>query len=303
MRCAPMSAGKISSVCRSCVALWLAAVASVVGQGVGARVSSGQDDVWKGERVILIPSDYSGGATRPFLPDGRLAGREKNIGDSYRGRTGVVSEAKVAADAFGIEQRGLVVALDDSNEKVLADPASLVYIAEIEKAKAAFVGRTFWTRGPLSLYEASQPRAARSVEVSPTTKVQVTTAGPGVFGEPVELEIRLPDGRLSYFRFDQDKCVDVRFRPSCKANFQAATQFFDRDPHTMFPKWSPAIWKEIEKGLVAIGMTQEMVDAACGPTLRQPGAVIESGKLGTIYRCGPLEFLMEAGLVTKYVKQ
>jgi len=76
----------------------------------------------------------------------------------------------------------------------------------------------------------------------------------------------------------------------------------DGPARTAPPEWSAATWALIEKGQVAIGMTHEMANVACGENLVEAGAVLSATGSATIYQGCSTKFLVDGGKVTKYVE-
>jgi hypothetical protein len=91
------------------------------------------------------------------------------------------------------------------------------------------------------------------------------------------------------------------FLPACQSgNWSPEQNFFTDDPQKKFPKWKTDTWKLIRSGQVAIGMTKEMLDVACGIGLVQVGYVLSDGQSSDVYECNGRKFLVRDGKVTKY---
>ena len=265
-------------------------------------VMSREDKIrsWKGEKVALLPS--------PFLYDlfekpGGNSSFNNFIG--YYGKTGVIEDVDPQSGR-------LVIVMNGTGEKLSAkSEIGLGFVAEREMAER-FAGQTWWSRGVHDLFDPPNPpnqKLSPPVDLAPASKITVGHAEWGGFEHPILLRVRTEDGlEYVYPLHFSDNCLDSRFRVSkmserrCDQRWSPEKDFFLTDPGKAFPKWSKEIWALVRSGKVAIGMTEDMVNATCGTRLRDRGAVITSaGKVSHISRCNGTEFVMEDGKVTKYV--
>ena len=97
------------------------------------------------------------------------------------------------------------------------------------------------------------------------------------------------------FNFLYSDCVDPEDPSSLHG-------LYSEDPHKLYPRWSKAVWELIEKGEIAIGMTEKMAEVACGEPLSREGSVLSSGDVvSVIYDCHYKKFIVVNGKVARYV--
>lgn len=238
--------------------------------------STEQVATWKGEKVVVKDEGF---------------------------QTGVVM--KVGANTNSPYE--VQVQLDGTGKTITRNGFHLGFLVEFEEAKK-LTGRKVWAKGRVVLSDATNPRVPRLLEVNPGTELEIERAewSPYFFPE-ILLYTKLPSGEIGEFEVGSSGVapkgwLDSRFHPSPQRTWPVNEDLFFEDPRKLYPKWNKDIWKLIESGMVAIGMTQDMVQAACGSGLKWVGAVIE-GSVALMYECHDKRFLMDSGKVTKYVEK
>jgi hypothetical protein len=243
---------------------------------------------WKGQRVVLLPGQYIAG----LFPEGKERDYSASLPLSYLHKPGTIVEVLHPSD----KEPGLLIELDGSKERVVAKSDLFVgFEAEFQRAES-FVGKTLWTKGQLVLQEAgadpTNSNDRRYLPVAPAQNVVVSSAGWGVHWNPVFLRLTLPDGRQGDFYFGTRRCLDERFHVSSESDtavceggsWRLSTNFFEADPHRLYASWDQGIWRAVEKGIVGVGMSKEMVLVACGE-LEESGVMVVNNKSNPIYSC------------------
>lgn len=230
--------------------------------------------------------------------------------NKYAGQTGVILEAK------RVREVDIVIQLDKTVEKIVAeDDKGLGFHSELEAAKR-LVGRSLWAKSEYNtITPTSDPcRYFSKDERLPLKKLQKVTVTRVEFGDyeqPIIFFARTDDGREGQvYPLHKKTYFDEKFHEL--KNYSGASYYSEEflldDPRKLHPTWSAAVWKLIENGEVAIGMTEEMVKLACvnsmvGGKLQEDGFVLSlsGSEISTIYKCSGKRFLIEKGKVTKYV--
>lgn len=269
-----------------------------------------RNEAWKGERVRLMALE-PGSPHRFIGGDGsciRTEKRESLPNDQYAGRVGAVVEVTHPTKYSS----SLIVELSDPAQRVVVSCSeeSLGFFGEMEAARR-LVGRSFWAKGRLPLVASSDVarphRDAQRVMVKSTARATVTRVEWGDTRQAVVVCFRAQEG--------QEGCLipppfSTTARYHCDARFAVnvlskplESFFHSADPRTAHPKWSADTWTLIERGAVAVGMTREMAQLACGE-IAEAGLVLESGAASTIMECAndPQRFLVAGDRVTKLVR-
>jgi hypothetical protein len=142
-------------------------------------------------------------------------------------------------------------------------------------------------------------------------RLSVTRVEFGDYEQPVIIFAKIENGQEGQiYPFQKRTFYDEKFHGLSKySNPDYYLEYFlFEDPRKVHPTWGNAIWKLIEEGEVAIGMTEDMVKLACVDSmvngeLQGEGFVISpSGEeVSPIYKCSGRKFIVEKGKVTKYV--
>ncbi len=269
---------------------------------------------WTGERVMLVGRPFDKVNYHPYL---KPRGKSSSLRYAdYVGKTGVVTEATAAPELK------MVVRLDGSGEELeVRSPADgdVFFLAELEaarKAMAALADRPVWTKARMTLdgpetEESRRNNTSTGFPVPPLTKLAAKGADTRQDSyQPLRLSFRLEDGREGTLSMggQSGACLEPRLHLSiyggaCRKPWTAEAAFYLAAPETLFPGWSPDVWKLVRKGEVAIGMTEAMARVACGGALLEAGGVLsDDGKLAPIYWCYEKKFLVRGGKVAKYVE-
>jgi len=257
---------------------------------------------WKGEKVIILKDGLE---FIDFIYIGCKA-KDKLPRDEYAGKTGVIIES-IPESRSPDRKMAITIALDGTNEKIVfCYPSHLGFFAELEYAKS-LIGQEVWAKGKLKLSDdcSSFTKWDRGkIEVAITTKLVVTRAEWGHANRKIVLFFKTEanqEGCLADRGYFLDKYTLKELYGNLSPHYMS--QFYLQDPHKQFPSWSLNIWKLIEKGEVAIGMTEDMARLACGGEMKATGFILSSSgeETSTIYECGNKKFLVEKGKVTKYI--
>lgn len=262
-------------------------------------------DSWKGEKVIL-PMDAHTRANEKLYFGGNRSGYgdylwhqpgnpKEGVPRTVQGRTGVIVE--VEKDLENWWNSNVTIELDGSGERIVLSSVAgdyLTFQAEIAAAQA-LVGQTWWSRGTNYLKVPGDTVRVNNLEPLVLSRVERDDAD-GTVSWYFKSD-RVGEGKL-----DRTVYVESRFHPNDDTGDTLYTRRFHvKDLHEQFPKWSKATWELIEKSIIAIGMTKEMAELACGDQLAEVGAVLSpSGAAAPIYSCRDKKFLVEGGKVTKY---
>jgi hypothetical protein len=253
-------------------------------------------DTWKGERVVLLPPSLD------FVHDIYTCYNDPKLpANQYAGKSGSVIELRPAHP--GSEKPILAVALDGTGEKIaFCVPNSLGFATELEAARA-YVGKTVWNKGRIRLSidcSSFQQQEKTAFDVSNAAPLEVVAAKWGTDDRPVLLTFRTATGQQGCFYSNAHFLA--RFAIGSHQERPYMNRFYSQDPRKQHPEWPATAWTLIEKGQVAIGMTHEMAEVACGENLVEVGAVLSATGSATIYQGCGTKFLVDGGKVTKYVE-
>lgn len=193
--------------------------------------------------------------------------------NKYAGQTGVVLESKrvgkvTSRTSITID---IIIQLDKTGEKIVAkNDEGLGFHSELESAKR-LIGRSVWAKSQYNTLTPTMDPCKNLAEdqrlpISKHQKVTVTRVDFGDYEQPVILFGKTENGREGQiYTFQKHTYLDDKFHGLEKYSFpRYYSEFFlFNDPRKMYPTWSNAIWKLVEDGEVAIGMTADMVKLAC----------------------------------------
>ncbi|MBZ5538174.1 MAG: hypothetical protein LAO31_19650, partial [Acidobacteriia bacterium] len=232
--------------------------------------------------------------------------------NKYAQHTGVILEAKLTERTTP----EIVIQLDKTGEKIVTDNEhGMGFHSELDAAKG-LIGRSLWpkTRFATIAVTTDPCRYSVSDERLSLKKLQKVTITRVEFGEQnnhIFIFVKTDEGREGPLYVSGGIVFDENFHGLEKYVSMGAPfsqEFFLDDPRKLHPTWSEAIWKLIEEGNVAIGMTEEMVKLACvdsmsGGKLQEEGFVISpsGNEISTTYKCSGKRFVIEKGKVTTYV--
>jgi hypothetical protein len=287
----------------------------------------------KGEKVMLLSEETSELARGPttltyasmcWMGGGVDLFKDRTPYTPYAGKTGTITEASLKPN--GVLE--LVVTLSEPAGKKLTfcQTEFLGFFGELDHARS-LIGKTFWNKKRLTLGSACNnfekyEAAAGAIQVVPFSKLTVTRAEWGFrtfTGSAIEPS-RIPV--ILYFKTEsnQEGCVakklalverlNIEEAPAGAPDYRKKKQdafaslFYFQDPREIYSDWSDEIWSVVKEGKVAIGMTLEMAEVACGGALLTEGFVISSEtgqetQTQTAYSCGGSKFLVKDGKVSK----
>jgi hypothetical protein len=275
----------------------------------------------KGEKVTIL------GAEPVLCPTARKDGapfrlyafddlkREKRLSmNQYAGQSGVVLEASpTPGRGHSME---IVIQFEKSGEKIIAvGGEGLGFQSELEAARA-LVGRPLWSRSEYNeISTTTDPchyfRSEERLRLKKLQKVTVTRVEFGDESHPLFIYARTEGGREGpVYSVSEGLHFDSKFH-GLGGYGRPYTEIFSlEDPRKAHPGWSEAIWKLIEEGEVAVGMSEEMVKLACVSSMVR-GELVKAGfvisatgnEVSTIYKCSDKKFIIEKGKVTRYVSE
>ena len=269
---------------------------------------------WKGERVTVLGTKPLSCPTQGKADIFFLRSYEKSekrlLDGKYVGQTGVIVDASMRNSVFP----EIVIQLDKTGEKVVCEgDQGLGFHSELEIARE-MVGRSLWSRGPQTLtpdHHLCQDLLARGDSRVPLKNLQKVTITRVEFGhhlQSIYLLLKTEDGKEGWLSgWDGYDYFDERFhiaRSRGVATYHYSHRFQTEDPRKLHPDWKDSVWKLIENGELAIGMTEEMAKMACGRQIKPTGSVPSpsSDETSSIYECNCEKFLVEKGKVTKYIE-
>lgn len=202
----------------------------------------------------------------------------------------------------------------------------LGFFGELDHARS-LIGKTFWNKKRITLGSACNnfekyETAAGAIQVPSFSKLTVTRADWGFWtftGSAIEPS-RIPV--ILYFKTDSDQegCIakklalverlNIEEAPAGAPDYRKKKQdafaslFYFQDPREIYSDWDDQIWSVVKEGKVAIGMTLEMAEVACGGALLKEGFVIsaqtgQETQTQTAYSCDGNKFLVKDGKVSK----
>ena len=254
-------------------------------------------DTWKGERVVLLRDSLD------FIHEIYTCYNDRKLpADQYAGKSGSVIALR--PDHPGSEKPLLAVALDGTAEKIaFCVPSHLGFVTELEAARA-YVGKTVWNKGKIRLStdcSSFQQHEKTAFDVPNAQPLEVVAAEWGTDDRPVLLTLRTATGQQGCYYSNAHFLA--RFAIGSHQERPYMNRFYSQDPRKQHAQWPAATWALIEKGQVAIGMTQKMAEVACGENLVEVGAVLSPTGSATIYQGCGTKFLVDGGKVTKYVER
>lgn len=286
----------------------------------------------KGEKVMLLSEEISELARQPatltyasmcWLGGGVDLFKDKTPYAPYAGKTGTITEAALSPKG----DLELVVTLSEAGRKLkFCQTEFLGFFAELDHARS-LIGKSFWNKKRITLGSSCNnfekyEKAAGSIEVPPFSKLTLTRADWGFWtftGSAIEPS-RIPV--ILYFKTEshQEGCVAKKLALVERLNIEEApvgapdyrkkkqdafaSLFYFQDPREIYSDWDDEIWSVVKEGKVAIGMTLEMAEVACGGPLLKEGFVIsaqtgQETQTQTAYSCDGSKFLVKDGKVSK----
>lgn len=272
---------------------------------------------WKGERIMLLPLHPDDKDNKYTLAEyGWCKPSAEPVSyRQYAGRIGLILESSPGH---------ILIQLNGSDERItMCHPfAAIGFFSELDAAKG-LVGKTVWSKNNPNLLRNCVSRGSWSpltdINVGQVAKLTVTRVewgfagfSPGS-GNPIEAYFRTGAGEEGCPAFDSYTFLRKFYRQVRRGELDQrplfTRDFYLEDLRKKFNGWSQGIWELIEKGEVAVGMTEEMARIACGGELEKVGvAVSRTSSIGQIYRgtenaaqgCRK-QFLVENGKVTKFL--
>lgn len=287
----------------------------------------------KGERVVILGNPRSGHLSEKEFIGGEPWFDEMGIhpegkpkqglsSSAYAGKTGVVVEDTNQVAPDNIVLGKYIIEVEGSGERL--ETKSTQYICPLsllQKVKGELEGKTVWTRGAFSLYKPGATLIAgynikeESVSVANLERLTVSQVEPGVIAAQILVRLRKDDGQEGALYmatgFGGGFAFQAQFFPAKQCGpgqyeWDINKFFYLTDPASQHADWGPEIWGQVRKGEVTVGMTEEMVAAACGlhfyvqaftATVDDKGQAMSEWS----YQCCPnRNFVIENGKVTKY---
>ena len=288
----------------------------------------------KGERVVILGNPRSG-----HLRDKEVIGGEpmfdemgihpqgkpkKGLSSSaYAGKTGVVIEDTNQVSSDKIDLGKYIIEVEGTGERL--ETKSTTYICPLsllQKVKGELEGKTVWARGAFSLYKPGSTLIRgfnikeESVSVANMERMTVTQVEPGVIGAQILIRLKKDDGQEGALYkgtgFGGGLAFNAQFFPGKECGPSESEGDFDKffyfvDPANQHSNWTPEIWSQVRKGEVTVGMTEEMVAAACGlhfyveaftATVDDKGKPKEEWSYGC---CPNRNFVIDNGKVTRFI--
>lgn len=251
---------------------------------------------WKGERVRLLGNGppYKDTGYKYIGGDGSCISPVNNAKGSlaveqYAGREGTVVET----EAVRHRARVVIELEGKTSERIEARCAfeALGFRSEFERARQ-LVGKTFWTKGEVELTPPAEysklPGRRALIKTHNIEPLTVTRIEWGYYGRPVLLCMTNATGEEGCRLGDSPGDLQYFFDPRFMTVFDAVRYdagLYAEDPRKRFPTWNADIWKLIESGTVAIGMTEDMAEVACGGMIFLGVESDSSGNLKMKYWC------------------
>lgn len=268
---------------------------------------------WTGQQVTILgevparcPQEGEFVQLRPL---DEQKSRNRTGGDRFKHADYVGKTASVIEAAMSGGTPNLVLQMADGSK--LRAFGDIGFHAELEAAKA-LLGKTFWSKGVHQLVSEADFCTGRYklpaegyIEVPNLGALTIEAVEFGNESQPVFLKVKTGDGRSGWYTGHRTSTYfDERFSKNTKA---FSGSFWNEAPQKKYPTWSVNVWKLIQAGQVAIGMTEEQVLSACGGVIRAVGFNIMGDETTIIYRCengapGQREFVLAAGKVKEYAE-
>jgi len=290
---------------------FLAALLVVATTSVTLTAQTRDEDVLRlnGTKVFLLPGDN--GEFR--IPGHQLIDKvDGPIIDGCLGKTAVFQASK------GKNGLSVSVRVDGTGQVLTMIDAfygSIGFFPNLESARA-LAGTELWNLGTLELGNPAEDQTKyrdsgyKYVTVGPVTKLKIVGADWGWRDFQIVLRLTTSDGKTGLLPIrggESGGCFDLAYCPNrlvtrTKAWSPADNQFLNKDPHITFPAWSKDTWTLIQKGAVAVGMTEDMLKLACGSSYSYVGAILSgTGEGSSIYECAAnRRFTMKSGKVTGF---
>jgi hypothetical protein len=291
---------------------------------------------WQNEKVAVLGNPKTGYLSKAKLIGGDSALRDRPTyiylenkpedglpNDTYAGKIGTVVSDNNKQTSDGFTPGTYTIVLDGSGEKIVTNnTAYLCPFSLLQKIKSALEGKTVWAKGTLNLYTPGDPPADiftvghTTVSVHPTESLVISAVEPGHMNAQICIRGKTADGREGCIYVGTGAGGGIGFwamlsptqecGPS-RTEWEPDRFFHLEDPVARHPDWTTETWDQIKNGQVAVGMTDEMVSAACGPAFYfQQLTVSSTGGVSTkdwIHTCcaNQRSFAIENGKVTKYM--
>ncbi|HEY3102265.1 MAG TPA: hypothetical protein VGJ69_01655 [Pyrinomonadaceae bacterium] len=287
----------------------------------------------KGERVAILGNPTSGYLTEKEFIGGDPLFDEMGIhpegkpkqglsSATYAGKTGVVVEDTNQVAPDNIVLGKYVIEIEDGGERL--ETKSTQYICPLsllQKIKGELEGKTVWARGAFNLYKPghtliSAPNIKEeSTSVANLERLMVSQVEPGVIGAQILVRLKKDDGQEGALYMGTDFGGGMAFKAQFYPGKECGPReyewdvnkfFYFVDPASQHSDWTPDIWSQVRKGEVTVGMTEEMVAAACGLHFYVQALTVTVDDKGQpksewTYECCPnRNFVIEDGKVTKY---
>jgi hypothetical protein len=238
--------------------------------------------------------------------------------NKYAGQTGIIVDAKRVGKVTSLTSvtNDIVIQLDKAEGRIVAkDESGLGFHSELESAKE-LTGKSLWTKSKYTTLAPTSDSCKyfsedQRLRIKKLQKLTVIRVEFGDYEHPVIIFAKTDDGQEGQiYPFQKNTFYDEKFHGLSKYSYPDyfSRTFLFEDPRKTHPSWGNAIWKLIEEGEVAIGMTEEMVKLACVESmvdgkLQEKGFVLSpSGdEMSPICECSGKKFILEKGKVTKYV--
>jgi len=249
---------------------------------------------WQNEKVTVLGNPKTG-----YLSTAKMIGGDKSPlhdrpdiylenkpdeglpNDTYAGKTGTVASDTNSRAADGSFVSGqYTIVLDGSGERIVTARSDYLCPSSLlEKIKSSLDGKTVWAKGRFSLYAPGDPPEAfpttgsNSIPIHPLDKLRISVE-PGVASAQICIRARTEDSREGCIYVGTDVGGGIGFWtmvfpaqecPVHKVEWDANRFFFVADPAASHHDWTAETWSQIKNGQVTVGMTDEMVSAACGP--------------------------------------
>lgn len=287
----------------------------------------------KGERVVILGNPRTGYLSEKELIGGdpmfdvmgiHPEGKPKQglSSAAYAGKTAVVVEDTNQVSPDKIDLGKYIIEVEGERLETKSS-AYICPLSSLQKVKGELEGKTVWARGAFSLYKPGATLITgynireESVSVANLERLTVSQVEPGVIGAQILVRLRKDNGQEGALYmgtgFGGGFAFRAQFFPGKECgpgefDWEVNKFFYSVDPTTQHSDWSPEVWSQVKKGEVTVGMTEEMVAAACGIHFYVQAftaTVDDKGEARSewSYQCCPnRDFVIENGKVTKFTK-
>ena len=266
---------------------------------------------WKGEKVILLDGGedgFIGISPSVTLKNEKLWAYHLYDGDSrqglpaekYAGKMGAITNIEISR---GIK---LVITLDDSGEKIVAENAygryvepvvtsNLGFLSEMEAIKRK-LGHSVWALGPKELQAQCNEGQGKRINIKNLQKLMVSRVEWGYFNPSSQIPIFL------YLKTDrgEEGCL-VPFTSFDSTFHLEIPDFYLENPRMLYPDWNDEMWALMDSGKVTVGMMEGIVTVMCGNSEVCSSLSPSSDKISC--ECGDQRFLIEDRKVTQFVEK